>query len=173
MPIYFIGADALDVVKIGFTAFTVETRLKQLIGASPVELTIVRVIKGDQVTERALHRHFAAHRLHGEWFRWVPEMATGGEDQFPNGLEMPQKFCPTCNRLIAMTAWERKRRERLAKTGKAITRPHQVRRLLSKESAAHIKTLRGKKSAAEIASDFGVSPHSIWAIWRGRRWKMT
>jgi hypothetical protein len=43
-------------------------RLRDLQTGSPVVLKLVGVMPGGLSLERLLHRRFAAHRLHGEWF---------------------------------------------------------------------------------------------------------
>ena len=76
MAVYFAraGADG-PWVKIG-TAAHPEDRVRALDTGSPFPLVLMRVIDGSDAVERWLHRHFAAHRLKGEWFNFVPEMLT-------------------------------------------------------------------------------------------------
>lgn len=71
--VYFVLADDLGLVKIGY-ADNVRTRLDTLRGMSPVGLTLLARIKGDQVFERSLHKKFAHLKDHGEWFRYTMEM---------------------------------------------------------------------------------------------------
>jgi hypothetical protein len=75
--VYFVQqVGAVDApVKIG----TTRTRLlRQRLGAiqngSPVKLEIVAAMLGDRQREQQLHREFAEHRLHGEWFAMNPAL---------------------------------------------------------------------------------------------------
>jgi Meiotically up-regulated gene 113 len=61
-------------VKIG-VANNPEDRLAGLQCGSPLQLEIVGLISGDYALERALHHRLRDDRLHGEWFRWSPELA--------------------------------------------------------------------------------------------------
>jgi hypothetical protein len=60
-------------VKVGYTAGP-KKRLDSLKTGSPHALQLLGVIPGDRAMETLLHREFAAHRMSGEWFRWVPEV---------------------------------------------------------------------------------------------------
>jgi hypothetical protein len=69
--VYFVEGGGL--VKIGIAQFP-EIRLRALQVGSPVPLRLLKVIpigrKWDAYRkEEALHEQFAAHRVHGEWFR--------------------------------------------------------------------------------------------------------
>lgn len=69
--IYVIEAQGLGRVKIGRTD-DLQSRYRDLSCASPVALRVMLVLRaGDGVSERGLHRRFAAHRLHGEWFDYA------------------------------------------------------------------------------------------------------
>lgn len=74
--VYFIQAATLGLIKIG-SAWLPTDRLNTLQIGSPDVLRLLGVIRcpgearGD---EKALHRKFAAHRSHGEWFRPAPEL---------------------------------------------------------------------------------------------------
>ena len=69
--IYFIGPldRSQGVVKIGKTSKAVEKRLATIQTGSPHRLSIYGRVEMDGRYEEALHRLFAAQRLHGEWFR--------------------------------------------------------------------------------------------------------
>lgn len=69
--IYFVQQDVTLAVKIGYTddLETLKRRVKSLRTSSPYRLRLVHLWEGDIYRERALHRHFAAYRLRGEWFR--------------------------------------------------------------------------------------------------------
>jgi hypothetical protein len=64
--VYFIEAEN-GLIKIGHTA-SIRERFKKLNTAVPMQLTLLRLIPGDQELERALHAQFAEHRVTGEWF---------------------------------------------------------------------------------------------------------
>ncbi len=68
MAVYFVRAGADGYIKIGHSK-NVKNRIKDLQTASPVPLDVMCVIDGDKRMETELHRRFAKHRDHGEWFR--------------------------------------------------------------------------------------------------------
>lgn len=73
--IYFIQADGVGHVKIGFTANDdAAVRLATLQVGSPVPLKLLGTIPGTLGDEKNLHRRFASARVHGEWFRPIPEL---------------------------------------------------------------------------------------------------
>lgn len=67
--VYFIRPEGGGPIKIGLT-HDLSGRLTALQIGSPVKLALIaRIDGGAGTTEAALHRRFAAGRLHGEWFR--------------------------------------------------------------------------------------------------------
>jgi len=70
--VYFIAGD-VGAIKIGST-FDPVSRLNTLQCGSPIPLKILAVTDGGTTQERAYHKRFAAHRLHGEWFERCPEI---------------------------------------------------------------------------------------------------
>lgn len=68
--IYFIQAEGLGHIKIGFTDHddTLQ-RLVQLQTGSPVPLRLLGTIPGTLNDEKTLHRRFASDRVQGEWFK--------------------------------------------------------------------------------------------------------
>jgi hypothetical protein len=66
--IYFVLADEVDRVKIGYTNGVPEFRVEHMRTGSPVELAIARVIYGHRTLERELHAHFRDRRVNREWF---------------------------------------------------------------------------------------------------------
>lgn len=71
--VYFIRADN-GLIKIGVAADP-KDRLHTLSTMSPVGLSLIAVIPDAGAKgESNLHRKFAAHRSHGEWFRPAPEL---------------------------------------------------------------------------------------------------
>lgn len=71
--VYFIEAEN-GLIKIGVAASPKE-RMRTLRTMSPVSLRLVLVLPGlGAAGEADLHRRFAEHRSHGEWFRPAPEL---------------------------------------------------------------------------------------------------
>lgn len=70
--IYFVGPTD-GPVKIGYTA-NITLRLRDLRLANAAPLMLWASVCGSPSIERAYHRRFAAHRLHGEWFTRCPEI---------------------------------------------------------------------------------------------------
>lgn len=70
--VYFIGGD-IGGVKIGF-ASNPSLRVRDLQCGSPIKLRILATVPGLPADERAYHKRFAKHRLHGEWFERCPEI---------------------------------------------------------------------------------------------------
>lgn len=67
---YALGGPDRDRVKIG-RSNTPKQRLQDLQSGSPVPLAILWQAEGGAALERHLHNHFAARRLHGEWFNFA------------------------------------------------------------------------------------------------------
>jgi len=68
MSVYFVKPAGMPgPIKIGYAAHFGD-RFRKLQAGSPIPLEAMRVVDGTAQTELALHRKFAAHRLHGEWF---------------------------------------------------------------------------------------------------------
>jgi hypothetical protein len=64
-----------DKIKIGKSQGVTE-RLRTIQSMSPVPLKMIGYVVGYTMTERALHKRFADHRAHGEWFRSAPEISS-------------------------------------------------------------------------------------------------
>lgn len=72
--VYFIKPIGMDgPVKIGCSDKPVR-RLLALSVWSPFPLEVIAVAPGDLGTEKRLHEHFAAERLHSEWFLPSPRL---------------------------------------------------------------------------------------------------
>jgi len=73
--IYFAQAqdDGQGRIKIG-CSYRPAKRLEALSIWSPYPIKIIAVAVGDFAVERQLHAHFAADRLHREWFRYSSEL---------------------------------------------------------------------------------------------------
>lgn len=69
--VYFIEGGTA--IKIGFSR-SMETRLRKMGTDVPGGAKLLHIEPGTFKTEKILHRHFAAHRLHGEWFSKAPEL---------------------------------------------------------------------------------------------------
>jgi integrase len=68
MAVYFIAPESRQSVKIGY-ARDVEARHRDLQNSSCEPLVVLGVVAGGTSLERELHKRFATHRSHGEWFR--------------------------------------------------------------------------------------------------------
>jgi hypothetical protein len=67
VQVYFIQGEDGGNIKIGY-ARDVAARVASFQPGSPVRLRVLATQQGGQALESALHRRFAADRLHGEWF---------------------------------------------------------------------------------------------------------
>lgn len=76
--IYFIAAPSVNMVKIGVSCDVVR-RLSELINSSPVPLTLIGSRLGNKKAESYIHRLFASHRAHGEWFHLTSEISEFAE----------------------------------------------------------------------------------------------
>lgn len=75
VKVYFIAAPSLGLIKIGSTG-AVERRISAIQRGVPVPTALIGVIAGGAKREVELHKKYAAHRVHGEWFSEVirPEL---------------------------------------------------------------------------------------------------
>lgn len=73
--VYFIEAPSLGLIKIGSTG-KVHRRVSAIQRATPVPTSLIGVIAGGTKREVELHKKYAAHRVHGEWFAEIikPEL---------------------------------------------------------------------------------------------------
>ena len=74
--IYFIRAGDTDKVKIGYTQFEPEERLRRLQAGSSERLVLLATMDGTLREERALHRQFKVDNVGGEWFILSRELET-------------------------------------------------------------------------------------------------
>lgn len=72
--IYFVLAESLGVVKIGYTAGNMKHRLESLQTGCPAKLTVLGFLPGGISEEKALHKRFVASHKEGEWFRLGPDL---------------------------------------------------------------------------------------------------
>ncbi len=66
--VYFITGGDEDIVKIGFTTNR-DSRLSGLQTGAHKELRYEYTFPAHEAAERILHRHFAKHRIRGEWYK--------------------------------------------------------------------------------------------------------
>ena len=70
--VYFMAGDG-GPVKIG-CALNPSERLASVQTGNPLPLAILATAPGGYAAEKAYHRRWSAHRLHGEWFARAPEI---------------------------------------------------------------------------------------------------
>lgn len=85
--VYFIGTRPGEPIKIGHTNWP-QKRLNNIQGGNHRQLVILAAVMVSDAggIEARLHDKFAAHRLHGEWFRW-----SRGVGQLVKAIKSP---CP-------------------------------------------------------------------------------
>lgn len=71
--VYFVQAGTVGPIKIG-TSVSVKDRVASIQVHCPERLFVLGVIRGGIIIEQAMHRRFAAHRLHHEWFEPNPHI---------------------------------------------------------------------------------------------------
>lgn len=104
--IYFVRAGEDGPVKIGVSTNAAK-RIDALKTASPIKLSVLRVIEGDRLQEQALHWEFRNLRLQGEWFRFDPRMLEVDPDTIVVGEHeppMPNKRFSECLEIIGWSA---------------------------------------------------------------------
>jgi hypothetical protein len=72
--VYFILAPAANLVKIGFTASSVQRRLEAIQTAASERLQILAAMKGGMADEKKTHQQFKHLRSVGEWFRYEDDL---------------------------------------------------------------------------------------------------
>lgn len=72
--VYFIQGEDGGPIKIGFAALSAESRMEEIQAMCPYRLCVLASMPGDVSVEKQLHKAFAAHRLHGEWFSPTSEI---------------------------------------------------------------------------------------------------
>lgn len=70
--VYFILAEGIDRIKIGFSNDPVRRLRDFTTAGNPTPMKLLHTIPGGAREEGILHFKFAEHRLHGEWFRAQP-----------------------------------------------------------------------------------------------------
>lgn len=73
VDVYFIQAECCGSIKIGW-AINAKQRLRELQRFSACRLKTLAIRHAPRSTEHDYHELFAAHRLHGEWFRPHPDI---------------------------------------------------------------------------------------------------
>jgi hypothetical protein len=71
--VYFVQAGESGPVKIGVTG-NIEDRVRTMQTGSPQPLRVLATFPGGFDLEARLHRMFAPHRVHGEWFAPAPDL---------------------------------------------------------------------------------------------------
>lgn len=99
--VYFIGAETVGAVKIGFSRRHPRGRLKELQTGCPIPLKILAYVEGGPEQELSLHRRFSSLKIHSEWFRlegalldmvsWLPAR------QEPRPVVLPR--CARCGEI--------------------------------------------------------------------------
>lgn len=85
--VYFIQGDVTERIKIGQTG-NIPQRLSELnTGSEP--LTLLGYVFSSVYTEKVLHRKFAAHRVHSEWFAPNPEVLQFIDSKCIGGMPAP------------------------------------------------------------------------------------
>ncbi|MFF0164030.1 GIY-YIG nuclease family protein [Streptomyces sp. NPDC005263] len=65
--VYLLGAEGLDLVKIGTTT-DVDRRVRTMQTGLPLTLSVLWTCEGGRELEQALHSKFRVHNRRGEWF---------------------------------------------------------------------------------------------------------
>jgi hypothetical protein len=93
--VYFVLAEATNVVKIG-TAANTRKRLRALQAGSPLSAPLVLVgeIEGGVQVERWLHFHCIADRSHFEWFHWTRAVSGLVRRVLSHGYNAALSMCP-------------------------------------------------------------------------------
>lgn len=91
--VYFIRSSVGGFIKIGMSTQP-PIRFHFFHEWSPVPIELVVAVSGSRRDEKHLHRVFAAHRLHGEWFAPSPELIAlvdrcKAETQLPTEYRAP------------------------------------------------------------------------------------
>lgn len=91
--IYFIQDTSVLNIKIGFTGGNPEDRRAALQTGSPIGLVLLGTTPGGKEKEAELHQRFASARVHGEWFKPVPELLQFiiNDVSLTNALELHHK----------------------------------------------------------------------------------
>lgn len=74
--IYFLQGEHTRLIKIGFTARFIHSRMGALQIGSPDKLIFLGARPGDEKTEYKLHNMFREHHSHGEWFNESSELTS-------------------------------------------------------------------------------------------------
>lgn len=74
--IYFVRAGETEMVKIGWTAESVDGRVRELQPGCWEKLRILRTVPGDRLVEAWFHQFFKGDCVAREWFRFNDQMMT-------------------------------------------------------------------------------------------------
>jgi hypothetical protein len=85
--IYFIRNRATGHIKIGVSG-DIPRRVQSIVAAANIHVELLGYKEGDRAEEQALHKRFAEHRRHGEWFKPSPELLAFIDGTMkPSGLD--------------------------------------------------------------------------------------
>lgn len=71
--VYFIADSENKYIKIGYT-IDIQERLKGLQTSSPLTLYLYKIIPGNTIDEKTLHKEFKEYHLRNEWFNFTNEL---------------------------------------------------------------------------------------------------
>jgi hypothetical protein len=99
--VYFIAAETVGAVKIGFSRHHPRARLKHLQIGCPVPLKLLGFVDGDVEQEAHLHGMFVDLAIHGEWFRLEEPLVDMISGLRRRGVPKPviPPRCPRCGEM--------------------------------------------------------------------------
>ena len=72
--IYFLLAENIDAIKIGFTRNDIKERMRHYSCHSPYDFDLLKIIEGTMLEEAALHKRFVKYKIRSEWFVYSDEI---------------------------------------------------------------------------------------------------
>ena len=73
--VYFVQPQSGGRIKVGTSSRkALDRRMSEISVGSPEPLVLLGVVDRKEFPEKSLHRRFAEHRRHGEWFEPAPEL---------------------------------------------------------------------------------------------------
>lgn len=106
--IYFITCKGGDLVKIGHTARSVETRMAEFQRDCPFDVLLLACVEGNRAVEKRFHTFFFEHHVRDEWFHLAPSLREQIDLIRDGRFDMDQ--LPE----VGVAAWALKRREGIA-----------------------------------------------------------
>lgn len=74
--VYFLLAESVSLVKIGYSGGDITKRIQSIRGQSPIDLCLLGYIHGTMEDEHELHLYYGSKRHHFEWFRFDADILT-------------------------------------------------------------------------------------------------